>query len=192
MYVRFSSLVCVCFQIIILEQLYWLTLSIVYITAQATASLFNAGFLLACFFFLWHGQSLYLRPKHTLRKWWKTFIVYNFVVILVKVWLQVCFLCSLCSFVVIDVWINVQFALFVLLNKFSPLLVAIMGLRTELLTYSAPEEFIIFCIFCAVVGNNTVVDVVSMYVVYTKELLHIKQFICRVRLSALTLLNYAW
>eukprot|EP00794_Sanderia_malayensis_P018687 gene18687-20574_t len=76
-------------KIIVLEQFYWLTLSIVYITAQTTASLFNAGFLMASFFFLWHGQSLYLRPKHTLRKWWKVFIGYNFLVILFKVWLQI-------------------------------------------------------------------------------------------------------
>ena len=72
-----------------MEQFYWLTLTIVYITAQSTTSLFNFGFIVNCFFFLWHGQSLYLRPKHTMRRWWKTFIGYNFFVILAKVWLQV-------------------------------------------------------------------------------------------------------
>lgn len=75
-------------KILVLDQFLWLSLSIVYITAQSTISIFNSGFIVGCFFFLWHGQGLYLRPRQTIKRWWKTFIAYNFFVIVVKVWLQ--------------------------------------------------------------------------------------------------------
>jgi len=74
------------------DQFIWLTLTIVYITAQSTTSLFNSGFIVGCFFFLWHGQGLYLRPRYTMKTWWKYFLAYIFFVILSKLWLQVlCF-----------------------------------------------------------------------------------------------------
>ena len=76
-------------QIAFLDQFIWITLTVVYITAQNTTSLFNSGFIVGCFFFLWHGQGLYLRPRKIMRRWWKTFIMYNFFVIMAKVWLQV-------------------------------------------------------------------------------------------------------
>ena len=72
------------------DQFIWLTLTIVYITAQSTTSLFNSGFIVGCFFFLWHGQGLYLRPRYTMKTWWKYFLAYIFFVILSKLWLQVC------------------------------------------------------------------------------------------------------
>ncbi|XP_065675959.1 piezo-type mechanosensitive ion channel component 2-like [Hydra vulgaris] len=75
-------------KILVLDHFLWFTLSIIYITAQTTISLFNSGFLVGCFFFLWHGQGIYLRPRKTMRRWWMILIFYNFFVILSKVWLQ--------------------------------------------------------------------------------------------------------
>lgn len=75
-------------KIVFLDQFLWVTLTIVYVTAQSTTSLFNSGFIVSCFFFLWHGQSMYLRPRQQIKRWWKILITYNFFVIVAKVGLQ--------------------------------------------------------------------------------------------------------
>ena len=71
------------------QHMYWVTLAVVYITVQSTISIFNFGFILWCFFFLWHGQALYLQPRTRLFRLWKIFIGYNYLTLLAKVCLQV-------------------------------------------------------------------------------------------------------
>ena len=76
-------------QVFVFQHMYWVTLAVVYITVQSTISIFNFGFILWCFFFLWHGQALYLQPRTRLFKLWKIFIGYNYFTLLAKVCLQV-------------------------------------------------------------------------------------------------------
>ena len=78
-------------QVFVFQHMYWVTLAVVYITVQSTISIFNFGFILWCFFFLWHGQALYLQPRTRLFKLWKIFIGYNYFTLLAKVCLQVTF-----------------------------------------------------------------------------------------------------
>ncbi|XP_031574449.1 piezo-type mechanosensitive ion channel component 2-like [Actinia tenebrosa] len=75
-------------KLVLFQHIYWITLAVVYITVQSTISIFNIGFILWCFFFLWHGQALYLKPKKKLLTLWKTFICYNYFILLAKVCLQ--------------------------------------------------------------------------------------------------------
>ena len=77
------------FQVVVFQHMYWVTLAVVYITVQSTISIFNFGFILWCFFFLWHGQALYLQPRTRLFRLWKIFIGYNYFTLLAKVCLQV-------------------------------------------------------------------------------------------------------
>lgn len=76
------------FKVFVFQHMYWVTLAVVYITVQSTISIFNFGFILWCFFFLWHGQALYLQPRTRLFKLWKIFIGYNYFTLLAKVCLQ--------------------------------------------------------------------------------------------------------
>ena len=76
-------------QVFVFQHMYWVTLAVVYITVQSTISIFNFGFILWCFFFLWHGQALYLQPRTRLFRLWKIFIGYNYFTLLAKVCLQV-------------------------------------------------------------------------------------------------------
>ena len=78
-----------CFQVVVFQHMYWVTLAVVYITVQSTISIFNFGFILWCFLFLWHGQALYLQPRTRLFRLWKIFIGYNYFTLLAKVCLQV-------------------------------------------------------------------------------------------------------
>jgi len=77
------------FQVVVFQHMYWVTLAVVYITVQSTISIFNFGFILWCFLFLWHGQALYLQPRTRLFRLWKIFIGYNYFTLLAKVCLQV-------------------------------------------------------------------------------------------------------
>ncbi|EDO47371.1 predicted protein, partial [Nematostella vectensis] len=76
-------------KVTLFQHMYWVTLAVVYITVQSTVSIFNFGFILWCFFFLWHGQALYLQPRKKLLRLWKLFICYNYLTLLAKVCLQV-------------------------------------------------------------------------------------------------------
>ncbi|KAL9975258.1 hypothetical protein ACROYT_G012400 [Oculina patagonica] len=76
------------FKVVVFQHMYWVTLAVVYITVQSTISIFNFGFILWCFFFLWHGQALYLQPRTRLFRLWKIFIGYNYFTLLAKVCLQ--------------------------------------------------------------------------------------------------------
>ena len=48
--------------------MYWVTLVIVFIAGTSRISLFCMGYLVGCFFFLWFGQELLVKPlKNLLR-----------------------------------------------------------------------------------------------------------------------------
>ncbi|XP_065315038.1 piezo-type mechanosensitive ion channel component 2-like isoform X2 [Gordionus sp. m RMFG-2023] len=68
---------------------YWVTLTIMLITATNRVSLFCMGYLIASFFFLWYGNELFLKPLKTIYKFWTVLIAYNFAVIFIKAILQV-------------------------------------------------------------------------------------------------------
>ena len=52
----------------IFMHMYWVTLVIVFIAGTSRISLFCMGYLVGCFFFLWFGQELLVKPlKNLLR-----------------------------------------------------------------------------------------------------------------------------
>lgn len=69
--------------------LFWLTLSIVFLTGTNRTNLFSIGYLVGSFIFLWQGSDFYLRPIRVINKWWSYLVTYNVVVITLKAILQV-------------------------------------------------------------------------------------------------------
>ncbi|RDD46920.1 Piezo-type mechanosensitive ion channel component 1 [Trichoplax sp. H2] len=81
-------------QIFIFQYFLWITYAVIFIVGTSQINIFCFGFLLADFFFLWHGQSIVKRLKFddngkTVKTWWKLFIAYTYTVILLKTSFQV-------------------------------------------------------------------------------------------------------
>lgn len=67
---------------------FWFTLAVVFLAGTNRVNIFSIGYLMGSFFFLWHGAEFYLRPIHTILRWWGYLIGYNLLVITVKVLLH--------------------------------------------------------------------------------------------------------
>ncbi|EDV25975.1 uncharacterized protein TRIADDRAFT_55613 [Trichoplax adhaerens] len=81
-------------QIFIFQYFLWITYAVIFIVGTSQINIFCFGFLLADFFFLWHGQSIVKRLKFDdngkmVKTWWKLFIAYTYTVILLKTSFQV-------------------------------------------------------------------------------------------------------
>uniref|UniRef100_A0A914YNX1 Piezo domain-containing protein n=1 Tax=Panagrolaimus superbus TaxID=310955 RepID=A0A914YNX1_9BILA len=68
---------------------YWITLSIIFIAGTSRITLFAAGYVFGCFFFLWMGNSLFFKPIVVCLQMWDNLIYYNVCVILLKTLLQI-------------------------------------------------------------------------------------------------------
>lgn len=68
---------------------FWVTLLILFITGTVRISIFCLGYLVACFFFLWFGQDLLLKPIKTIQRMWTVVLVYSYLVILLKCCFQI-------------------------------------------------------------------------------------------------------
>ncbi|KAJ8687309.1 hypothetical protein QAD02_023103 [Eretmocerus hayati] len=64
--------------------LMWIALSITFLAGTKRTNLFSIGYLIGSFVFLWQGSDFYLRPVHTILKWWNVLIGYNVFVIFCK------------------------------------------------------------------------------------------------------------
>lgn len=69
--------------------LFWITLAIVFLAGTNRVNIFSIGYLVGSFIFLWQGAEFYLRPIHTILKWWKYLIGYNIGVITLKTFFQI-------------------------------------------------------------------------------------------------------
>ncbi|GAU96230.1 hypothetical protein RvY_07704-3 [Ramazzottius varieornatus] len=69
--------------------MYWVTLAVVFVAGTSRISLICFFYLIACFYFLWHGNEFFRHPIKRLMRQWNIFLTGNVVIILVKVILQV-------------------------------------------------------------------------------------------------------
>lgn len=63
---------------------FWLTLAVVFLAGTNRVNIFSVGYLIGSFIFLWQGADFYLRPIHTILRWWGHLIAYNIFVITAK------------------------------------------------------------------------------------------------------------
>ncbi|XP_065164464.1 piezo-type mechanosensitive ion channel component isoform X3 [Atheta coriaria] len=68
--------------------LIWFTLAIVFLAGTNRVNIFSLGYLIGSFYFLWIGSDIYLRPIPIILEKWNYLILYNVLVILIKVILQ--------------------------------------------------------------------------------------------------------
>lgn len=64
---------------------FWITLAIVFLAGTNHVNIFSIGYLIGSFIFLWQGADFYLRPIHTILRWWSYLVSYNIFVITVKI-----------------------------------------------------------------------------------------------------------
>ncbi|XP_031619369.1 piezo-type mechanosensitive ion channel component isoform X2 [Contarinia nasturtii] len=67
---------------------FWITLAIVFLAGSSHPNIYSIGYLIGSFIFLWQGGEFYLRPIHTILRWWKFLVAYNVLVIIVKAMLH--------------------------------------------------------------------------------------------------------
>ncbi|XP_072805380.1 piezo-type mechanosensitive ion channel component 2 isoform X3 [Vicugna pacos] len=71
-------------KVVVFSYLFWLVLTVVFITGTTRISVFCMGYLLACFYFLLFGGDLLLRPIRVILRYWDWLIAYNVFVITMK------------------------------------------------------------------------------------------------------------
>lgn len=71
------------------------TLAVVFLAGTNRINIFSIGYLIGSFVFLWQGAEFYLRPIHTILRWWSYLIAYNVFVITFKVFM----LLPICIFI---------------------------------------------------------------------------------------------
>ncbi|XP_063215481.1 piezo-type mechanosensitive ion channel component-like [Bacillus rossius redtenbacheri] len=68
----------------------WLSLTAVFFTAVNRVNIFSFGYLGLTFFYLWHGEKLYLLPTRSIMWQWNTCLLgYNLAVMMLKMVLQI-------------------------------------------------------------------------------------------------------
>lgn len=65
--------------------IFWITLAVVFLTGSSHINIYSVGYLIGSFIFLWQGGEFYLRPIHTILRWWLFLLAYNVIVITLKV-----------------------------------------------------------------------------------------------------------
>lgn len=63
---------------------YWITLAVLFMTANNRQNLFGLGYIVGCFVFLWNGNDFYLKSRKKVFKNWNYLIWYTWFVILLK------------------------------------------------------------------------------------------------------------
>uniref|UniRef100_A0A8D0C1C5 Piezo TM25-28 domain-containing protein n=1 Tax=Salvator merianae TaxID=96440 RepID=A0A8D0C1C5_SALMN len=71
-------------KVIVFRYQFWFVLCLIFMTGTTRISIFCVGYLLACFFFMWFGRSLQLKPVKYLLRPWDCLIAYTGLVIVVK------------------------------------------------------------------------------------------------------------
>lgn len=68
---------------------YWITLAVLFMTANNRQNLFGLGYIVGCFVFLWNGNDFYLKNRRKVFKNWNYLIWYTWFVIVLKTILTV-------------------------------------------------------------------------------------------------------
>ncbi|CAI9737891.1 Hypothetical predicted protein [Octopus vulgaris] len=68
--------------------LFWVTMAIVFFAGTNRINIFGLGYVIIVFCFMWFGREFLLKPLRKLLWWWNFLIGYTFLVLLVKVSLQ--------------------------------------------------------------------------------------------------------
>lgn len=63
---------------------YWITLAVLFMTANNRQNLFGLGYIVGCFVFLWNGNDFYLKNRRKLFRNWNYLIWYTWIVIVLK------------------------------------------------------------------------------------------------------------
>ena len=63
---------------------YWVTLAVLFLTANNRQNLFGLGYIVGCFVFLWNGNDFYLKNRKKIFKNWNYLIWYTWLVIILK------------------------------------------------------------------------------------------------------------
>ncbi|KAI1714384.1 piezo-type mechanosensitive ion channel component [Ditylenchus destructor] len=67
---------------------YWITLAIIFVAGTTRVTIFSAGYILGCFFFLWMGNSLFFKPIAAVMRLWDLLMLYNVIAVFLKISLQ--------------------------------------------------------------------------------------------------------
>ncbi|XP_052831053.1 piezo-type mechanosensitive ion channel component 1 isoform X7 [Octopus bimaculoides] len=68
--------------------LFWVTMAIVFFAGTNRINIFGLGYVIIVFCFMWFGREFLLKPLRKLLWWWNFLIGYTFIVLLVKISLQ--------------------------------------------------------------------------------------------------------
>ncbi|KAJ8249401.1 hypothetical protein GJAV_G00234400 [Gymnothorax javanicus] len=71
-------------KVLVFRYMFWLVLSVVFVTGATRISVFGMGYLLACFYFLLFGTQMLTRPSKSRLALWDCLIMYNVCVIIAK------------------------------------------------------------------------------------------------------------
>ncbi|XP_035252701.1 piezo-type mechanosensitive ion channel component 1-like isoform X1 [Anguilla anguilla] len=71
-------------KVLVFRYMFWLVLSVVFVTGATRISIFGLGYLLACFYFLLFGTQMLTRPSKSRLVLWDCLIMYNVCVIISK------------------------------------------------------------------------------------------------------------
>ncbi|XP_067308143.1 LOW QUALITY PROTEIN: piezo-type mechanosensitive ion channel component 1 [Pseudorasbora parva] len=71
-------------KVLVFRYMFWVVLTVVFVTGATRISVFGLGYLMACFFFLLYGTRLLIKPSRTRLVMWDCLIMYNLAVIISK------------------------------------------------------------------------------------------------------------
>ncbi|XP_025076547.1 piezo-type mechanosensitive ion channel component 2-like isoform X5 [Pomacea canaliculata] len=72
----------------VMQYMMWVTMAVIFITGITHRSIFNMGYMIAVFCFMWYGNEFLLKPLRKLLRSWNLFIAYCVAVLFIKSFLQ--------------------------------------------------------------------------------------------------------
>ncbi|XP_022080337.1 piezo-type mechanosensitive ion channel component 1-like [Acanthaster planci] len=74
---------------LVFEYLFWVTLAVTFLAGTTRVSLFGLIYIVFSFYFLWLGSEYLIKPTRVVIKRWNKLLLYNLLVIFLKVCLQI-------------------------------------------------------------------------------------------------------
>ncbi|XP_065833236.1 piezo-type mechanosensitive ion channel component 1-like isoform X2 [Oscarella lobularis] len=66
----------------------WVTMLVVFLAGVSRITIFCLGYIVGCFYFLWHGQEQLRLPRDRLLRRWRGLLLYNYIVTLIQAGFQ--------------------------------------------------------------------------------------------------------